>query len=96
MTTLPLADARAHLSKLVEEASSTHERIEITKNGRRAAVLLGAEDYDSLLETIAVLSDASLLEDHKKGLAAMQDGDAMDLVELTQAMNDSGRRVDTR
>lgn len=43
MTTLPLADARAQLSKFVEEATSTHERIEITKNGHRAAVLIGAD-----------------------------------------------------
>jgi prevent-host-death family protein len=41
LNTLPLAEARAQLSKLVEEASATHERIEITKNGHRAAVLLG-------------------------------------------------------
>ena len=61
MTTLPLADARANLSKLIEDASTTHERIEITKNGRRAAVLLGADDYDALHETIAVLSDPDLL-----------------------------------
>ncbi|MSZ29808.1 MAG: type II toxin-antitoxin system prevent-host-death family antitoxin, partial [Actinobacteria bacterium] len=38
MTTIPIATARANLSQLVEDASSTHERIEITKNGRRAAV----------------------------------------------------------
>ena len=96
MTTLPLADVRARLSKLVEEASSTHERIEITRNGHRAAVLLGAEDYDAMLETIAVLSDASLLEDHKKGLAGVHVGDTLGVEELTQAMNRSGRRVDTR
>jgi len=44
MTTLPVADARASLSKLTDEASTTHERFEIIKNGRRAAVFLGAED----------------------------------------------------
>ena len=57
MTTLPIADARAQLSRLVDEASTTHERIEITKNGHRAAVLMGVDDYDAMRETIAVLSD---------------------------------------
>lgn len=61
MTTIPIATARANLSQLVEDASSTHERIEITKNGRRAAVLLAADDYDSMVETIAVLYDAESL-----------------------------------
>ncbi len=96
MTTLPIADARAQLSKLVEEARSTHERIEITKNGHRAAVLLGAADYDSMLETIAVLSDSALLSDHQRGLRALEDGDVLNLEELTSAMNDVGRRADAK
>jgi prevent-host-death family protein len=61
MTTLPLAEVRANLSRLVEEAERTHQRVEITKNGRRAAVLMGADDYDSLMETLDVLSDAETM-----------------------------------
>ena len=74
MTTLPLADARANLSKLIEDTSRTHERIEITKNGRRAAVLLGADDYDAMQETIAVLSDPDLLSAHGIGLRELDAG----------------------
>lgn len=58
MTTLPLADVRANLSKLVDEAERTHQRIEVTKNGRRAAVLMSADDYDSLVETLDILGDS--------------------------------------
>lgn len=58
MVTLPLAEVRAQLSKLVDEAVRTHQRVEVTKNGRRAAVLLSADDYDSLMETLDVLADA--------------------------------------
>ena len=43
MTTLPVADARAQLSRLIDEAVSTHEHCEITGNGRRAAVLHSAD-----------------------------------------------------
>ena len=49
MTTLPLAEVRANLSKLVDEAVRTHQRIEVTRQGRRAAVILSAEDYDYLV-----------------------------------------------
>jgi prevent-host-death family protein len=96
MTTLPLADVRAQLSKLVEEASSTHQKIEITKNGHRAAVLLGADDYDSMLETIAVLSDSALLSDHEHGLKEIEAGNALTMDELAREMNDAGRRVEPR
>ena len=91
MSTLPLADARAQLSKLVTEAENTHERFEITRNGQRVAVLLGADDYDALCETIAVLSDAELLRSHAEGLQAVEAGDVVDADELAQLMRQSNR-----
>ena len=91
MATLPLADARAQLSKLVTEAENTHERFEITRNGQRVAVLLGADDYDALCETIAVLSDAELLRSHAEGLQAVEAGDVVDADELAQLMRQSNR-----
>ena len=96
MTTLPLADARAQLSKLVDEASSTHERFEITKNGHRAAVLMGADDYDAMRETIAVLSDPALLLDHQEGAQALSEGDALNSDQLAEAMKNAARSVDTK
>lgn len=91
MATLPVADARAQFSKLVHEATSTHERFEITRNGQRVAVLLGADDYDSLRETIAVLGDSELLHAHLEGLAAIQAGDVVDAEGLERAMRSAGR-----
>ena len=90
MATIPIATARANLSQLVDEASSTHERVEITKNGVRAAVLIGADDYDSIIETIAVLSDAGLLEDHLRGLEQARSGDVINAETFTKLVRDSG------
>jgi len=91
MATLPVADARSQLSKLIEAAMSTHERFEITRNGHRAAVLLSADDYDTLQETIAVLSDAALQAAHREGQAAIEAGDYLDADQLTHAMRAAGR-----
>lgn len=90
MTTLPVAQARAQLSKLIEEAASTHERFEITRNGQRAAVLLGADDYDALQETIAVLGDSQLLREHLEGVRALDRGDGLDEAELAETMREAG------
>jgi len=70
MTTLPIAEVRANLSKLVDEAERTHQRVEVTKNGRRAAVLLSADDYDSLIETLEILGDA-------EAIAAIREADSL-------------------
>ncbi len=91
MPTMPVAEARAQLSRLVEEATNTHERFEITRSGQRVAVLLGADDYDALRETIAVLADDELLRAHTEGLAALGAGDSLNADGLRQAMRSAGR-----
>ncbi|WP_216698876.1 type II toxin-antitoxin system Phd/YefM family antitoxin [Arthrobacter sp. H20] len=92
MTTMPVADARAQLSRLIDEAEATHQRFEITRNGRRAAVLLSSDDYDTLQETISVLSDAALLSAHREGVAAIDSGDHLDVDQLTRVMLSAGRQ----
>ncbi|OBH06948.1 MULTISPECIES: type II toxin-antitoxin system Phd/YefM family antitoxin [unclassified Mycobacterium] len=88
MTTLPLAEVRANLSKLVDEAVRTHQRIEVTRQGRRAAVILSAEDYDSIMETLAILSDSDLMREVR---AAEQDDEIFTLDEVTEEMRATGR-----
>ena len=91
MTTIPVADARSHLSKLIDEAMATHQRFEITRNGHRAAVLLSADDFDTLQDTIAVLSDPTLLSAHQQGQDAIKAGDYLDADQLAHAMHEAGR-----
>lgn len=74
MTTLSLTEARANLSKLVDSAVIKHERFELTRNGDRVAVLLGADDYDSLLETLHILGNLEEVEAIRAGLADLESG----------------------
>lgn len=96
MTTLPVADVRAQLSKLIDEAASTHERFEITRNGSRAAVLLSADDYDTMQETMAVLSDVAMLDAHREGQVSIEADDYLDADQLAYAMREAGRAPEGR
>ncbi len=58
MTTLPLADARAHLSTLVARVGRQHERVHVTTHGKPSAAPLSTADLESLEETVEVLADA--------------------------------------
>ena len=58
---LPLAEVKNRLSEVVEQVESQHARVTITKHGRPAAVVISAEDLESLEETLRVLSDPDLL-----------------------------------
>ena len=58
MTTLPLSEVKARLSEIAEEVAATHERVQITKNGRDYVVLISAEDLESIEATLELLGDA--------------------------------------
>ena len=57
MKTLGLTEARKDLSKLVDEVASAHEHITITRQGRPAAVVMSAEEFESWQETLEILAD---------------------------------------
>ena len=63
MTMVPLSEAKDKLSAMIEEAERTHEIVTITRHGRPAAVLMAADDLDSLHETLFWLSQPGLRED---------------------------------
>lgn len=76
MRTIPLSEAKDKLSALVEEAESTHEIVHITRHGRPAAVLMSAEDLESLHETLFWLQQPGLRQNLAEGECEYEKGDA--------------------
>lgn len=67
MTTLTATEARAKLYKLMDEAASSHEPIQIT--GKRAnAVLIAEDDWRAVQETLYLVSIPGMRESIRKGL----------------------------
>lgn len=54
--TIPLAEAKKHLSAIVREVEEKYDRFTITKNGVSKAVILSTEEFEGILETLDVLS----------------------------------------
>lgn len=77
MKTVALSEAKDRLSALVDDAELTHEIIQITKHGRPAAVLMSADDLESLHETIYWLSQPQIHEDIAVGRREYRDSEAM-------------------
>ena len=63
MTSVPLSEAKDRLSALVDQAVATHDIVTITKHGRPAAVLMAADDLESLRETVFWLSQPGVRQD---------------------------------
>jgi prevent-host-death family protein len=71
---LPLAEVKNRLSEVVDRIERAHGRVVITKHGRPAAAILSIEDLESLEETLAILSNPSLLAEVKKAKAEVAKG----------------------
>lgn len=61
VTSMSLAEVKAHLSEVVSRVSGQHERVMVTVHGTPSAVLIAPEDLESLEETLAILSDSATM-----------------------------------
>jgi antitoxin YefM len=86
MSTIPLAEVKAHLSELVARVRDHHERISVTVHGQPSAVLVAPDDLEALEETIAVLSDQELVRQLTESEADLAAGRVETAEELASAM----------
>ncbi len=63
MKVVPLVEVKAHLSALLSEVESEQEQITVTRNGVPAAMVISVAEWESLQETLAVLSDSQAVMD---------------------------------
>ncbi len=68
MTTLTASEARANLYRLIDQAAESHQPIHIAGK-RTSAVLLAAEDWEAIQETLYLLSVPGMRESIKEGMA---------------------------
>ena len=78
MTTLPLSEVKTRLSEIAEGVARTHERVQITKNGRDYVVLIAAEDLESIEATLELLSDPDSQQRLSRSEQDIARGDVLD------------------
>jgi prevent-host-death family protein len=93
MRTRPLSEVKAHLSEIAEEVASTHERIQITKNGREYVVLIAAEDLESLEATLELLADQEAQARIARADEDIAKGDVLDEAAVRALLAQGGQRV---
>lgn len=58
----PLTAFRANVASFVDQVRETGRPLVLTQHGRSAAVLLGAADYEALIEELEILRDVQVSE----------------------------------
>ena len=68
MTIFTASEARANLYRLMDQAADSHQPIHIAGK-RTSAVLIAAEDWRAIQETLHLLSIPGMRESIKEGMA---------------------------
>jgi prevent-host-death family protein len=74
MQTLPVSRVKDKLNEYVDTVALTHEQVTITRNGYPAAVLVGADEWESLQETLFWLSRPEAVSDVSQARAELEAG----------------------
>ena len=75
---MPLSEVKTRLSEIAEDVARTHERVQITKNGRDYVVLIAAEDLESIEATLELLSDPDAQQRLSRSEQDIARGDVLD------------------
>jgi antitoxin YefM len=75
MSTVPLTELRDKLSEVVDEVVATSAEYVITRHGRPVAVVINYDEYESMVETLNILSDPDTMAAIAEGDADLADGD---------------------
>jgi antitoxin YefM len=88
MKAMSLAAAKTRFSALVEEVVTTHEQVTVTRNGEPAVIVLAVEDYESLLETLAILQDPADRAEFDQARREADEGDVIEEEEMAALMQE--------
>ena len=71
---IPVTQFRRHILEAIRKAKKSGEEYVITSKGEPAAVLVGFDEWESLVETLAIKRDKKMTADIKRGKAYFKKG----------------------
>ena len=77
---------RPKLPQIIDEIDSKMDRFIITRRGKPVALMMSVDDYESILETIDILSDKRLVKRIKKAEEDVKKGNVRALSEIEKEL----------
>jgi len=72
--TISLKEARNRFSKIVDKVDRLSDRYVVTKNGEPKAVVMSAEEFESWVETLELMSNPKAVKALERGLKEAKAG----------------------
>ncbi|MBI5190643.1 MAG: type II toxin-antitoxin system Phd/YefM family antitoxin [Nitrospirae bacterium] len=79
---VPLSGLKKDILNIVTEVSEFDEKVTITKDGEPAVVMVNAEYYEGLIETLEILSDKKSVSGIRQSLKDIREGKVQTLDEV--------------
>ncbi len=83
---ITLKNLRPSLPKVMDAIDSKMDRFVITRRGKPVAMMMSLDDYESLLETIDILSNTKLMKKIKKAEEDIRKGRFKSLEQVEKEM----------
>lgn len=83
---ISLKELRPRLPEVIEEIDSKMDRFIITKRGKPVAYMMSIDDYESLIETIDILSNAGLMKKIKRAELEVRNGNVKALSAIEEEL----------
>jgi antitoxin YefM len=87
METIPITEAKARIAELAERVAKEHDHFTITRNGRADVMLISVAEYESMRETLDLLSDDEALADLRQSRDDFAAGDTFALGEVVAELD---------
>lgn len=80
---LPITEARARLTQIANDLVDSQDTVTVTTRGKPMMTLIGYEMYESIMESLEIMSDPALMAQLRQSVREMRTGDlvALDQVE---------------
>ena len=74
MTILTVTEAKARFLELIRDSDTRLERFVITRQGKPAAVVMNADEFEGWLETLEIMSDKKALSELRRARKELEQG----------------------
>lgn len=89
---ISVSELQPQIGEVLDRMQEGRDRFVIVREGREEAVLLSADDFEGLLETLEILSDSELVRELMEARAELASGGGHSLQDVRKGIEGGGDR----
>ncbi|MDD9988218.1 MAG: type II toxin-antitoxin system Phd/YefM family antitoxin [Spirochaetaceae bacterium] len=83
---LPITEARARLTQIANDLVDSQDTVTVTNRGKPMVTLIGYEMYESIIESLEIMSDPELMAQLRQSLREARSGDVISLDQVERTL----------